>query len=78
MKQEIKEVIYKHLMEQGVLSEVSEAGVADPLPVSVGEGAEYLKPEEITGVLTFYPTCQIFLPRFTAPAHINIAYFFSI
>ncbi len=27
--------------------------------------------------LTFYPTLQIFLPRFTAHAHINIILFFS-
>ncbi len=29
------------------------------------------------GVLTFYPTRQIFLPRLTAHAHINISSFFS-
>ncbi len=29
------------------------------------------------GVLIFYPTCQIFLPRLTAHARINIASFFS-
>ncbi len=28
------------------------------------------------GVLTFYPTCQIFLPRLTAHARIYIACFF--
>ncbi len=50
VKQEIKEVIYKHLLEHGVLPEVSEAGVADQLPVSVGEGAEYPKPEEMAGM----------------------------
>ncbi len=30
-----------------------------------------------TGVLTFYPTHQIFLPGLTAHAHINISSFFS-
>ncbi len=30
-----------------------------------------------TGVLTFYPTRQIFLTRLTAHARINIASFFS-
>ncbi len=29
------------------------------------------------GVLTFYPTRQIFLPRFTAHAHITVASFLS-
>ncbi len=31
----------------------------------------------LTGVLTFYPTRQIFLPGVTAHAHINISSFFS-
>ncbi len=47
VKQEIKEVIYKHFVEHGVLSEESEAGVADQWPVSVGKGAEYPEPEEM-------------------------------
>ncbi len=50
MKQEIKEVIYKHLVEHGVLSEESEAGVANQWPVSVGKGAEYPEPEEMAGM----------------------------
>ncbi|XP_058643195.1 uncharacterized protein LOC131547005 [Onychostoma macrolepis] len=50
VKRELKEVIYKHLVENGVLPEVSEAGVADQLPISVGEGAEYPKPEEMAGM----------------------------
>ncbi len=50
VKQEIKEVIYKHLVEYGVLSEESEAGVADQWPVSVGKGAEYPEPEEMAGM----------------------------
>ncbi len=50
VKQEIKEVIYKHLVEHGVLSEESEAGVADRWPVSVGKGAEYPEPEEMAGM----------------------------
>ncbi len=43
-------MIYKHLVEHGVLPEVSEAGVADQLPVSVGEGAEHPKPEEMASM----------------------------
>ncbi|KAL1279261.1 hypothetical protein QQF64_025934 [Cirrhinus molitorella] len=50
VKREIKEVIYKHLVENGVLPEVREVGVADQLPVSVGEGAEYPKTEEMAGM----------------------------
>ncbi len=50
VKHEIKDVIYKHLVEHGVLPEVSEAGVADQLPVSVGEGAEHPKPEEMASI----------------------------
>ncbi len=62
MKQEIKEVIYKHLVEHGVLPGVSEAGVANQFPVSVGEGAEYSKPEEMAGVPTKHATYQTVLP----------------
>ncbi len=43
-------MIYKHLVEHGVLPEVSEAGLADQLPVSMGERAEYPKPEEMAGM----------------------------
>ncbi len=52
VKQEIKEVIWCiwHLVEYGVLSEESEAGVADQWPVSVGKGAEYPEPEEMAGM----------------------------
>ncbi len=50
VKRVIKDVIYKHLVEHGVLPEVSEAGVADQLPVSVGEGAEHPKPEEMASM----------------------------
>ncbi|XP_058634631.1 uncharacterized protein LOC131542202 [Onychostoma macrolepis] len=46
-KQDIKEVIYKHLVERGVLSEEGEAGVAGQVSTSVGEGAEP-KPAELT------------------------------
>ncbi len=49
VKQEIKEVIYKHLVEHGILPEESEAGVADQWLVSVGKGEEYPKPEEMAG-----------------------------
>ncbi|RXN17076.1 Retrotransposon-derived PEG10 [Labeo rohita] len=50
VKREIKDEIYKHLVEHGVLPEVSEAGVADQLPVSVGEGVENPKPEEMASI----------------------------
>ncbi len=50
VKREIKDVIYKHLVEHGILPEVSEVGVADQLPVSVGEGAEHPKPEEMASI----------------------------
>ncbi len=50
VKRVIKDVIYKHLVEHGVLPEVSEAGVADQLPVFVGEGAEHPKPEEMASM----------------------------
>lgn len=50
MKREIKDVIYKYLVEHGVLLEVSEASVADQLPVSMGEGAEHPKPEEMASI----------------------------
>ncbi len=43
-------MIYKHLVEHRVLPEVSEAGVADQLPVSVGEGAEHPKAEEMASM----------------------------
>ncbi|XDV49410.1 hypothetical protein PO909_018663 [Leuciscus waleckii] len=50
VKQEIKEVIHKHLMERGVLPERSEsAGVAFQLPVFAGEG-EQPKPEELASI----------------------------
>ncbi len=32
-----------------------------------------VKKGDRAGVLTFYPTCQIFLPGLTAHAHINIS-----
>ncbi len=50
-KQDIKKVIYKHLVERGVLSEEDEgeAGVADQVSASEGEGLEP-KPEELTSM----------------------------
>lgn len=50
MKCEIKEVIYKHLVKNGVLSEVCEASVAEQVPVFVGEGEELSKPEEMASM----------------------------
>ncbi len=55
--------------------------------LGVGAGAGHERQEGVlceqqcsdsfsAGVLTFFPTCQIFLPRLTAHARINIACFF--
>lgn len=49
-KAEIKGVIYKHLIELGVLSQEREAGVAFDMSASGGEGAEEPKPTELVSI----------------------------
>ncbi|KAL1256543.1 hypothetical protein QQF64_012088 [Cirrhinus molitorella] len=49
-KRNIKEAVYKHLVEHGVLSEVGEAGVAVQASPSVGKGEEVPKPVELASI----------------------------
>lgn len=49
-KAEIKGVIHKHLIEQGVLPQEREAGAAPEMSASVGEGAEEPKPTELASI----------------------------
>ncbi|GAA6088362.1 uncharacterized protein LOC122148207 [Tachysurus ichikawai] len=50
VKRDLKQVIFKHLVESGVLSERSEAGVADEVHIPMGEGAESPKTLGMAGM----------------------------
>ncbi|MGL4645893.1 MAG: hypothetical protein ACRCVL_02050 [Cetobacterium sp.] len=50
VKRELKQVIFKHLVGNGVLWEKSKAGVADEVHIPMGEGAESPKPLGMAGM----------------------------
>ncbi len=51
VKREVKEVVLKYMVENGILPEEGElAGVANPISSSGGEGAEQTKPQELISI----------------------------
>lgn len=51
LKREVKEVVLKYMVENGILPEEGElAGVANPISSSGGEGAEQTKPQELISI----------------------------